>query len=197
MPDETGAPPSTDDAQKQLEDPSGSNGDAGFAADPLPVIETLREQYAKASEDRRETIPITPGRFNSLLGARYRPVDYGERRKRLRRLGRGGITDESELQYQAAIIAEACESIMLRPEPGADYVEAHTLVSGWKDGPPVRYDARLCELLKIELHGGERGPTIARLVFKNPSALEDHFVNLDAWMKEAMASEGDEEDRPT
>ena len=207
MADETPVSPRKPASEPQAATGADANGGTTREeVEPMPVIDTLREQYAKAGEDRRETIPITPGRFNNMIAARYKPIPYSERRRRVRRLMRGGGADseEGELQYGSAIVADACECIMLRPAPGEPYRPAHEQTAVRKalgiDGTqPIRYDSNLAKLVGVELHGGEDAGAIVRLVFLNAASLDDHFAWLDAWLKEARAGDEDEDEdeRPT
>jgi hypothetical protein len=186
------------DATTEAEE-NGNGATGSIAAQPVPVLDRLREQYATATEDRRLELTIVPGRFDGNLAALYGPVDWKRIRRKVKRAAKAGFTEEAELDYAASLIVEACETILVRPEGGGDFVPLHSQVEAWRGGEPVRYDTRLCQALGIE---GVTNPTaICRLVFKNPSALNDHFVGLDQWIKEAAPDEDGEDDegsdRPT
>lgn len=174
--------------------------DETVISEPSSVFETLGRQYAQSTEDRRETFPLLPGRFHGNLAVRVRPVDPSERKKKVRRLmKRGGITDEAEIQYAATLIAEATESILVRMQDGADYVEAHTISPELGD-EPVRFDKRLGIVippLGQLLTGSESPATIVRLLFKNVDALDAFYVELDQWLKEATPADDEDEERPT
>ena len=185
------------------EKPEPRESDETTVSEPESVFEQLGRDFERATEDRREVFPILPGRFHGNLAMRARPVDASARKKKVRRMmKRGGITEEAEAQYAATLIAEACESILVRLKDGEDYVEAHT-VSESLGTDPVRFDQRLGSVVpplgKI-LTGNEQPATIVRLLFKNMEALDGFYVELDQWLKEATP--GDEEDeegaeRPT
>lgn len=182
-------------------DPTPAEPQEPTSVEPPSVFERLQEQYAQASAERRTTIPIVPGRFSGNLAARYKPVDWEQIRKRIRRAAKGGMTEEDELNYGAAVIAEACETILIRLEDGGPLVPMHKAYSKWRDGEPVCFDERLCEALGVEINPGYNAAAICRLVFKNPAALNDHFADLDAWLKEAVPDDdegdGDSGERPT
>jgi hypothetical protein len=177
--------------------------DETVISEPPTVFEDLGRQYAQATEDRREIFPILPGRFHGNLAVRVRPVDPAKRKKKVRRMmKRGGITDESEVQYAATLIAEATESILVRIKDGEDYVDAHT-VSAELGDEPVRFDQRLGKVIPSLgelLNGSESPATIVRLLFKNVDALEGFYLELDQWLKEATPDDEDDEEsaeRPT
>lgn len=162
-------------------------------ATPPAVFDTLREQYNEVSADRRTTISIVPGRFSGNLAARYMPVDWKEIRKKAKRAARGGMTEEDELNYGASVIAAACETILIRMEDGAPMIPLNEAYEKF-GSELVRYDARLAEAIGIpDVEAGKTPQTaVVRLLFKNPAALNDHFAELDAWLKEATPSEDDE-----
>lgn len=167
-----------------------------------PILDRLRDAYAAAGADRRETFPILPGRFNGSLAVECHPVDWKEIRKRVKRmLKRGQLgTEDGELDYGAHYLVEACEQFLVRPGDGEEFKPLHEAVTRF--GPsPVRYDFRLGEAIGLKLAGEETPAQIVRLLFLNPAALNDHFVAVDQWNKEATPSEDDDEDeggdRPT
>jgi hypothetical protein len=184
------------DGEEMADDLAATNGVA-----PPPVFERLQKAYEEAGVDRRTTLPIVPGRFGGNLAARYRPVDWERIRRKIKRAARGGMTEEDELNYGASVIAEACETILIRLEDGAALVPLHRAYSKWRDSDPVRFDERLCEAIGINYNPGLNAAAVCRLVFKNPQALNDHFAELDAWLKEAVAGDDEDEDgteeRPT
>jgi hypothetical protein len=155
------------------------------------VLDALRKQYAEADGERRTTLMIVPGRFDARLAARYRPVPWDDQRRKIRQAAKQGDSAEAELNYGAELIAEACEEILIRTADGRPLLPMHTEVAQFKGGEPVRYDQRLCTALGID---GEDldAKAIVRLVFKNPQALNQHYAELDAFQREAVT--GDEED---
>lgn len=172
--------------------------DETVISDPPTVFEDLGRAYEQATEDRRETFPILAGRFKGRLAMIARPVDAAKRKKKVRRLAKRGITDESEAQYAATVIAEACECIVVRVKDGEEYVPAHTL-SDELGADPVRFDQRLGLVvppLGKLLTGNEQPATIVRLLFRNMDALDAFYTELDLWLKEAIVGEDDEEDQP-
>lgn len=210
MNDQPGMDPTHDapegaDGAAQITPPDAPSADLTASEDaagvkaPPSVLESLRQAYAEADSERRTVLMIVPGRFNSALAARYKPIPWTEQRKRIRAMAKRGESEETELNYGAGIIAEACEEILVRAEDGGELVPLHEAAAEFAE-EPVRYDARLCRLLGIE--GGEelRGPAICRLVFRNPQALNAHFAELEAWLREGTVDDGDEDGegvRPT
>jgi hypothetical protein len=178
--------------------PETTNGTA-----PEPILDRLRAAYATAGEERRETFPVLPGRFNGSLAVECHPVDWKAVRKRVKRLMKRGQlgSEEGDLEYAAQYLVDACEQFLVRPGDGEDFKPLHEAVPRF--GPsPVRYDARLAEAIGLSLTGNESPAQIVRVLFLNPAALNDHFVAVDQWNKEATPSdEDDDEDegreRPT
>jgi len=169
-------------------------------SEPPSIFETLGAAYAQKTEDRREVFPILPGRFGGNLAMRAKPVDPDARKKKVRRLGKRGITNASELQYAAEVIAEACDAILVRMGDSEDYIEAQTVPDSGLGLDPVRFDARLGQVVpplgKI-LTGGESEATMVRLLFNNPEALDSFYIELDQWLREASPSSDDDEDEAT
>ena len=179
-------------AEAQLREGEGET----VISEPLSVFEQLGRDYAAASEDRRETFAILPGRFRSSLFMRARPVDPQKRKKKVRRISKTGITDEAEARYAAEIIADACDCIMVRLKDGDDPIPAHEVPKAGLGEDPVRFDQRLGKVvpsLGEILQGSEPPAAIVRLLFKNTDALDGFYVELDQWLKEASPTEEDEE----
>lgn len=192
MPDRPGHTTEELDASENgTEDPTLETPTADLAQ-PGSVFDALREQYQEATEDRRITIPIAPGRFGGNLAARYKPGPWSNYRKRAERTFRSGGGEEAELQFAAATMVQCCETILYRPTDTADLVPMAEVNSAWRGGEPVRYDERLAQAVGLDPIPGHAA-AICRLVFKNPAALNDHFTTLDAWLKEAISSDDDDE----
>lgn len=188
------------DALSAAETPVEANG----TGDPPPaVLDRLRRAYAAGESERSTVIPIAPGRYRDLA-AKYRPLDTGLRRKlqrRAERLGEEG--SEANLNFQATLLADACLSIMIRPEPGAEWAEAHTVPGADKiaHGEPVRFDKRLAVILGMELIGHETQAEVARLVFGDEAVFDVHYTQFSTWSTQ-LVGDGDEDDeeggeRPT
>lgn len=180
-----------------------SNGEIG-ADTPPPVIDRLRRAYAAGEAERNTIIPIAPGRYHDLA-AKYRPLDTDLRRKLQRRAERtGAYGTQANLAFQSALLADACLSIMIRPEPGAEWEEAHKVpgADGIAHGEPVRFDERLATILGMELIGGEQPAQIARLVFGDEAAFDVHYTQFSTWSTQLVPDGEDEDDeeggdRPT
>lgn len=163
------------------------------------VLGRLRRAYAAGEGEREETIAIAPGRYSDLA-AKYRPIDWELRRKLQGKAQRTGDTGpEAEATFQAILVANACKSIMMRPKPGAEYVELHTLIDSYKDGEPIRYDSRLAAVLGMKLIGGETQGDICRLVFGERAVFDIHMTELTAWSTQILPDNAEDEggDRPT
>lgn len=176
--------------------PEAPEAEGTALSEPPSVFEQLGSDYAAASEDRRETFALLPGRFHGNLSIRVRPVDPVKRKKKVRRISKTGITDEAEARYAAEIIAEACDCILVRLEDGEDPVPAHEVPGAGLGEDPVRFDQRLGKVIPSLgeiLTGGESPAAIVRLLFKNLDALDGFYAELDAWLKEASPTEGDED----
>lgn len=160
---------------------------------PPSILDGLRAQYAAADTERRLVKLILPGRFNSTLAARFSPIPFDETRRKARRMVKRGETTESELNFLAEIIAEACEEILLRPEPGGDLQPMSTLMGL---ASPMRFDETLRAAIGIDAPDGIDDSATVRLLFKNPEAMTAFYTELAAWLREDTADEDDEDDEP-
>jgi hypothetical protein len=176
--------------EEGVEDPTLEHPTAEI--EPASVFDELREAYQEATEERRITIAIAPGRFSGNLAARYRPGPWADYRRRAERAFRRGGNEEAELQFAAATIVQCCETILYRPSDSSELMPMAETNPAWRGGEPVRYDDRLAQAVGLDPIPGT-AQSICRLVFKNPAALNDHFVTLDAWLKESIASDDEEE----
>lgn len=170
------------------------------SAEAASVFEELGQDYAEATEERRETFPLLPGRFKGRLMVKVKPVDPEVRKKKVRRIAKRGISTETEARYAAELIALATEEILVQLKDGGEHLPAHEISP--ELGPePVRFDHRLGKViptLGTLLDGTQSEATIVRLLFKNLDALEGFFSDLDRWLKEETPSEDDEDrDRPS
>lgn len=178
--------------------------DAAGVDAPPSVLDRLRRAYAAGEEERDTTIPIAPGRYHDLA-AKYRPLDTDLRRKLQRKAERtGSFGTEANLNFQAALLADACLSMMIRPEPGDEWEEAHKVpaLADIAHGEPVRFDERLAAILGMELIGGETAAQIARLVFGDEAAFDVHYTQFSTWSTQLVPDGEDEDDeegvdRPT
>lgn len=176
-----------------------SNGSASPS-----ILDRLREAYAAGESERTTIIPIAPGRYQDLA-AKYRPFDWDLKRKLQRRAEKtNDYGPEANANFQARLVADACLSIMIRPAPGEDWVEAHTLnpIGKLSGGQVIRYDRHLAEVLGMELIGGETQADVCRLVFGEEGAFEVHHGQLAMWSTQVVGDEEDDEDaegsdRPT
>jgi len=179
--------------EARSDDLAASEASAGVENAP-PVLDRLREAYKAGEAERRTTIPIAPGRYHDLA-ARYRPIDWQLRRRLMGKAERtGAYTDEANANFQATLCADACISIMVRPEPGAEFVELHSLLDRYKADAPIRFDERLASILGMDLIGGESEADICRLVFGGEAAFEVHFTQLSQWSAQVAPGEEDEEE---
>lgn len=193
MPDNDPDPASPQEPQEP------ASPEESLISEPPSVFETLGAQYAQKTEDRREVFPILPGRFGGNLAMRAKPIDPAKRKKAIRKLQKQGGTQEAELQHAASIIAQSCEAILVRMEDGGDYVEAQTVPNSGLGVEPVRFDARLGQVvppLGEVLTGTESEGTIVRLLFKNPNALDLFAGEINLWLNESSPSDEDDEEAP-
>ena len=193
-----------DDAPSEaLSEPVAAAENGSGLDSPPSVLDRLRRAYAAGESERTTVIPIAPGRYHDLA-AKYRPLDTELRRKLQRKADRTGAHGhEANLAFQASLLADACLSIMIRPEPGAEWEEAHTLpgLQPVTQGEVVRFDRHLAAILGMELIGGEAQADVARLVFGEEAAFDVHYSQFSTWSTQLVADEEDEEDegaeRPT
>jgi len=189
--------------QEALEPASGAQSGAETASEasagvdsPPAVIDRLRRAYAAGESERSTVIPIAPGRYHDLA-AKYRPLDTDLRRKLQRRAERtGAFGIEANLNFQSTLLADACLSIMIRSEPGAEWEEAHKVpgVDKIAHGEPVCFDERLALILGMELIGGETPAMIARLVFGDEAAFDVHYTQFSTWSTQLVPDGEDEDD---
>lgn len=157
------------------------------------VIDSLRRAYAAGEGERETTIPIAPGRYDGLA-AIYRPLDWELRRRLQRKAQRTGDTGpEAEADFQAVLVADACKAIVMRPGPGKDYVPLHKLIAKFGGDVPVRFDARLAEVLGMTLIGGESQGDICRLVFGDRGAFDVHMTQLTTWSTQILPDDDEDE----
>lgn len=165
-----------------------------------PVLERLRGAYADYdAEARRKTFEIVPGRYGGDLAFRAYPIDFEALQKKTMRAQRKGANPQAEMNFCASVIAEACETVLVRNSEG-DMVPLSEEVNEFDSADPVRFDSRLAQVLGIpDGHGGSE-VAICRLVFRNKQALTSTFRELLAWLGEETPDDEDEEDgaeRPT
>lgn len=203
-------PAPTDEAPSAPE--TAAEATEAFDPDKAPqtVFDQLREDYAAAvdedaAEERSEVFIVLPGRFYGNLGMRSQDVSDKLRRKRNREARqRPGTGREAVLNAQAQLIADATKTMLIRSEKVDGWCpmnEDPDLPDGLRSDDPIRWDARLCEVLGIHYPGTEYG--VVRLVYRNnPQGLSEFAELVDAWLKEDLILERDEEgdgeqERPT
>lgn len=158
---------------------------------PPSVLETLAEQAQEGGNpERRKTLPILPERFSGNLAARYMPADWDKIRKEAKRRARRG--DKDDVSFMAYQVAMACEEILIRPKPGADFLPMGEAMGR----APIRFDPDLLTILKLyEAVPGVPEPRpedCVRVLFRNKEALMAHLQELTAWQREE--GDGDDED---
>jgi hypothetical protein len=172
---------------------TGSEATEGVE-EPPNVMERLRKDYKSGQGDRRKVIEIAPAQYRDFA-AEFRPIDYDLRRKLTRQANRRGETGaEADMKINAALMADACVSIVYRIKPGADWTPLHTCIEKYRGGAPIRFDTKLADVLGIELVGGESEGDICRLVFGDPQVFEPHFIALNGWSTKTWDVEGAEDD---
>jgi len=165
----------------------------GAAAPWPPVAQRLRAAYTlHASAERTKTVSIVPGRYHGELAFRARPIAYEDWRKEAERAQRRGVDNaEAETAFAAKVICHSCETILVADEgelrPAAEVVEEFAGTG------PVRFDARLCQLLGIEpVPSSEYA--ICRLVFSNKQAMQIVLRELLQFFAEETAGDEEEDD---
>lgn len=204
MPEPSSAPPegSTPEPEPSKptpappEEPSSPGEDTatGPAVEAPPTnLAKIRASFEAARGDRREVIQIAPGIYGGNLAARYHPIEWAETRKKVAKLQARGASDEQALDFAAAQLVKACEEILIRLDDSQPLRPVHEVVPEFKGSGPVRYDARLAELLGLDLTGKERAKEICRLVFIDGNVLDSHFVQFDFWLRGLTEGETDDE----
>lgn len=160
----------------------------------MSVRDRLRKAHADALGDRTKVFPIAPGVYDGLA-AKLRPINYDLRRKLTRRAERTGASgEEANLNFQAALLADACVEILMRPEPGADFKPLVDQVDEFRGGEPIVFDTRLADILGIEPPQGASAATIARLVFIDPVVFDAFYTQFSLWSTQVVPDDEDEED---
>lgn len=194
-PADTGEAPTR--AETETHDPTENGHEpSGALAAPSPVIERLRSAYAaQDGAARRKTMMIVPARYHAALAFRAKPIPFEDFRKEAEKAVKRGVDSiESELNFAAKVICHSCETILLAEEEGGELRPADEVVNEFAGGGPIRFDARLCELLGIEpVPSNEYA--IARLVYSNKQAMLVALQGLLAFFTEETA--GDEDEDPT
>lgn len=187
--------PHEDDARLDPTPEPAEHEPIGVSRAPDSAFEILARQYAEADGERVKTMLLLPGRWKGGLAVRFHPIPFDESRRQARRMVKGGETTESELNFVASIIAEACTEILMRPKPGEDLESMGELMGR---GEPVRFDATLCEALGIPVDASKlTSKAIVRLVFKNPEGMTAFYAELASWLREESAEDEDDAERPT
>ena len=189
-------PETTDEFDAELDTTDEETADPTGGETPS-VLDDLRRAYQESGEERRTILPILPGRFGGNLAARIRPIPWTDQRKKARRIARQGATEESELDFAAATIAQATEEILVRNLDTGELEPMADTVDEW-NGVPVRFDDRLARVLGID-NPPRASRSICRLVFKNPAALNDFYVEVNNFLTESSPGDDEDEDeeRPT
>lgn len=200
-------PDPTADAEEQTRELEAEEGSGnGNGVTPPSVFEELQEQYEAAQKESTITIPVAPGRFKGNLAVRYRrDPGWSDYRKKAEKMFRKGGNEQTERAFAASVMVACCDQILFRPADSAELLPMQSVNPAWRGQEPVRFDDRLAEAVFPEEQRPKPGAdpkTIVRLLFGADSgALDDHFLTLDAWLKEAIASDEDEEaeerQRPT
>lgn len=173
--------------------------EGGILADPMSVFEELGELQENARRDTTKTIELLPGRFRGRLAVRVKRIDPKDRRRKAKKIAKRGITTEAELQYAAEIVAEATDAILYRPKDSDELVEAQTISPDLGD-TPIKWERRLGVMIPTlgkVLSGSESEASVVRLLFKNPEALDAFYGELDAWLREALPEDDEEDEGPT
>lgn len=186
--------------QEPPEEPqaAGEGAEGGILADPMDVFEELGELQENARRDTTKTIELLPGRFRGRLAVRVKRIDPKDRRRKAKKIAKRGITTEAELQYAAEIVAEATDAILYRPKDSDVLVEAQTISPELGD-TPIKWERRLGVMiptLGAVLSGSESEASVVRLLFKNPEALDAFYGELDAWLREALPEDDEEDEGP-
>jgi hypothetical protein len=192
------------------EDPSGGTRSPESddpSQPPKTSFDLLRDDYAAAVEEneegsRSEDWEVMPGRFHGRLGMRSQNVDDKVRRRIARQMGRRGNSQrERLLNAQAAIIAEATSTMLMRDDVSGEWIPLHEHPDCPADfrGSTIVWDDRLAAIIGFD-YPGTPFATVRLTYRTNPSALSDHYNWLDAWLKEELVTDDEEEeggDRPT
>ncbi|HKV66545.1 MAG TPA: hypothetical protein VJN72_00540 [Gaiellales bacterium] len=148
---------------------------------PGSVLAQLQRAVQAAQEEKHLELPV-PG-LNGLLVVRYRPLGPEQMdryvAKRARIIDKGGeLADLSSTDSSLDLMAQACVCLLAGGEPLEH------------DGSPVRFDARLADVLNIAFPPGYE-PTarevILRLFGQNAMSVDAHASRLLDWMRDPEA----------
>lgn len=181
-----------DPAQVEVAPDYNPNENGATLGTPSSIFDGLRRSYQETQEDRRKTIQIVPGRFGGNLAVRYKPGPWTNYRKRAERAMNKGGGEEAELRFAADTMVECIETIMFRANDGEELKPLDEANPEWT-GSPVLWDNRLAEAVGVSPIPGSNA-AICRAVFLNAAALNAHFTTLDAWLKESIPSDGEDDE---
>jgi len=135
----------------------------------------LRELHAELGRDKTKAFPV-PG-YHGRLWVRVRRLDP----PRIAELG----GQHSDLEFNGPLLAEACEEVYAVRD-GKD----EPLVG---DGPPLRFDVRLAQILGMDVDAGSEtlAADIVLGVFQGQRLVLERFVReLYAWMEGEHLEQG-------
>lgn len=165
-------PEPADLEQEDIDIETNSNGSTDDTSALIGQIKDIRKKIAKG--DFKKDLPI-PG-YGNLLVARFRPYAIAKSERKSK-----GLRDRAErdepflLDASCDTLIDACEQIMVQ-KPGWD--EPRPI----DDEMPIKFDARLAELLDIELpeRGGARA--VVKALFPTEQSIIATSIEVTRWL---------------
>jgi hypothetical protein len=145
------------------------------------IISDLRRRQQEVHRERHIDKEI-PG-YGGQMFARYRLFTFAELSALVPRRGRGEQSEQN-LRINVDLLAKACEEILVRKDG-----ELIPLAQEAQFDAPVRYDARLAELLGID---ASKARDVVLKTFGADLVLSAHADDLVEWMRNA-SDEADED----
>ncbi len=181
------------------DDEEGQPG-AGQEPGPVPAApvvspgSALGQVRARRRELRSERtkVFVIPG-YGAKLAARYKPVDYERtmeiRRGAAKRSFHEGLRNFAELYAEIDTLASGCVEVVVK-DPDHQQADEDGWVGIDCEHGPVRFEQHLAELLDFagQTNGGRARMVVLEL-FPSEGAIEDHFMEVSAWMDNPFLDE--------
>lgn len=165
------------------------NGEVAAAAEGEgSILSTLRRKRQEIRRDKTTTLEVSG--YDGFLLVKYKPIDYNEFSKLVRKLQKAKNTD-AEVGVAADILVRTCVGFYYRDElDGRKVKPLHESDAQFGDEPIV-YDERLAKVVGLTVDNRHVGRSIAIGLFNNELALVDHSNEVVEWMRSNDAEENE------
>lgn len=136
------------------------------------LLDGIRERYERLAQDGSTTFDI-PG-YGGLLVGRYRRLSW----KEIQELRETHAESGDVVAYNADLIADACEELLVRDEQG----QIRTLAEEAGQAVPIQFDLDLARILGIDDSPQSRGAVVLEAFQGNELAVNAHSLEIFEWM---------------